>query len=335
MKITVAGAGFTGATIARCLASRNHEVTVVERRDHVAGNAYDHDVHGVRVHKYGPHIFHTKSDRVFEFLSQFTEWTPYEHRVMAKLHDGTHVPFPPNRKTLMSVSRRDLVDTFYRPYTELMWARPLENVAPAILNRVPIREDDEDRYFPNDKYQAMPTNGYNELVCRMLDHPNIRLLLNHDIDREEKDTVDHLFYSGSMDEYFSYSAGDLPYRSIIFDTKVIKQKLFQPATTVNYVEGKDRTRTTEWKWFPNSFKPDSYTVITTEYPCSYLENKMERFYPIRDEASLKILNTYQEMAKGDLNVSFVGRCGSFAYLDMDQAVNQGLQVAEKFLENNK
>jgi UDP-galactopyranose mutase len=230
------------------------------------------------------------------------------------------------------IKPENLVDTFYRPYTELMWGKPLEDVAPAIINRVPIRQDSEDRYFPSDPFQFMPSNGYTEMACKMLDHENIRVYLNSQSTREDSEYVDHTFYSGSIDEYFSYRDGHLPYRSIVFETSMFLRKNFQPTTTVNYTDGKDCTRSTEWKYFPNcGFHPENYTLVTTEYPCDYLQNNMERYYPVRNHDSLKTLETYEKAAKFERNVTFVGRCGSFAYMDMDMAVNQGMQTAERFL----
>lgn len=332
-RILVVGAGFTGATIARTLAENGYEVEVVDSRSHLAGNAYDEEIHGIRVHKYGPHLFHTKNKEVWDFLNRFSLWTPYVHKVSA-LYNGEYLPFPPNDITIKSVAKEKLVDVFYRPYTELMWNRPLEKVAPSILDRVPIREGVKNSYFPDATYQGLPECGYTMLVSNMLDHPNIRLYVNCKAHREDVQSGGYLyvFYSGSIDEYFSFCAGTLPYRSVKFDTELVRNSGFvQPTATVNYTEGKYRTRSTEWKHLPNSNCPNNYSLITTEYPCDYLQNNMERFYPVRDLESLSSYSRYEELTKQEKNISFVGRCGSFVYIDMDQAVNMGLQHSKRFL----
>lgn len=335
--VLVVGAGLCGATIARLLAEGGVDVQVLEQRNHVAGNAYDElDEYGIRVHRYGPHIFHTKNQRVWEFVSRFVVWMGYQHRVKARLWEGTLVPFPPNKRTLESVPREKLVDVFYRPYTQLMWGRPLEEVSPGVLNRVPIREDDNDLYFPNDPWQAMPMDGYTDFVRELLCHERIRYSTGVKVDPDYFDDYDRVFYSGSLDEIFECDEGWLPYRSLKFFHSIARtepHETYQPVATINYTDGRYFTRRTEWKHFPGNYDPHPcYSKLTEEHPCDFMENDYERYYPVRDERSLDLYDRYaKRLAEKHPNVEPIGRCGSFVYIDMDQAINMGMQTALRYL----
>lgn len=331
MKYLVVGAGFSGATIARILAEAGHIVHVEEERDHVAGNAYDYiNEHGIRVHKYGPHLFHTSNQQVMDFLSRFTEWVPYEHRVKALLSDGTFVTFPPNRETVEKVGKDNLVDTFYRPYTEKMWNRSLEEVAPNILSRVPIREDDEDRYFPKDVYQVMPVDGYTALVERMLDHENISVYTNCEFLRTSEEYYDHVFNSMPIDKYYDFIHGKLEYRSIKFHTVTLPFEKFLPATTVNFTNHGPYTRITEWKNIPGHGHNAYNTTVTTEEPCDYMDNNFERYYPVADKDNKYRYELYKSIPND--KVTFIGRCGQYVYIDMHQAVNSAMRTAMDFVK---
>lgn len=328
-KFLVVGAGFSGATIARELADSGHQVDVIDKRYHVGGNAFDYtDSYGIRVHMYGPHLFHTKNKTVFEYLSRFTEWLQYEHRVLAMLSDNSLVPFPPNRVTRERVSEEDIIDTFYRPYTRKMWGKPLEEVAPSIINRVPGRTDDEDRYFPTDTYQFMPKDGYKKLFDNMLNHDNINVRLLTRFDKSSEKSYDHVFNSMSIDEYYDYVHGTLDYRSIIFETMNISVPRVYPVTTVNFTHDGDATRVTEWKNIPGHGSNPYNTTITVEFPCNFTENSFERYYPMSDEINKERYKKYASI-KND-RVTFIGRCGKYVYIDMDQAVNSALRIAMDF-----
>ena len=185
MSVLIVGAGFSGATIARILADEGFEVHVIESRDHLAGNAYDFvNEHQIRIHKYGPHLFHTSNKEVVNFLSRFTEWIPYHHKVKAMLGDGRLVTLPVNKETIAIVGKENLLDIFFRPYTKKMWGMSLEEIDPDIINRVPIRDDMNELYFPSDLFQALPSNGYTQLVAKMLDHPLIKVSLNTSFDKK-------------------------------------------------------------------------------------------------------------------------------------------------------
>ena len=321
----VVGAGLSGLTIARELADAGHRVTIIDKRSHIAGNAYDFiNNHGIRVHKYGPHLFHTNNKTVLEYLSRFTEWVPYEHRVKAQLSDGTYVPFPPNRLTKELVE--DVVETFYRPYTKKMWGKELEDVNPTILQRVPGRDDDEDRYFPNDEFQYMPKYGYTYMCENMRDHDNIDLHLNTEFDPHfEESGYDHIFNSMPIDEYYGYTFGELEYRSIKFHTMNIPAVRLLPATTVNFTNDSKYTRVTEWKNIPLHGWNDAHTTLTFEEPCDYKENNMERYYPINDFDNKERYLKYKAIE--NKNMTFIGRCGQYVYIDMHQAVNSALRIA--------
>lgn len=324
MTYLVVGAGFSGATIARELADAGHRVDVIDRRPHVAGNAYDRvNEYGIRVHDYGPHLFHTSNKVVFDYLSRFTDWVPYEHRVKALLKSGEYVPFPPNRETKSVV--KDVIDTFYRPYTKKMWGKDIEEVNPDILNRVPGRDDDEDRYFPNDEYQFMPVHGYTQLIENMLDHHNITTTTEVSFDKEMERAYDHVFNSMPVDEYYKFIYGELEYRSIKFHTTTVKTPTMLPTTTVNFTHSGPFTRITEWQKIPMHGCNNYYTTVTVEEPCDYKENCMERYYPVNDDINKNRYRRYKSI--NNPKVTFIGRCGQYVYVDMHQAVNSALRIA--------
>lgn len=324
MKYLIVGAGFSGATIARELADAGHEITVIDKRNHIAGNAYDYiNEYGIRIHSYGPHLFHTNNKKVFLFLSRFTEWTKYEHKVKALLNDGSFVPFPPNLETKQKVD--NIIEKLYRPYTKKMWGKELEEINPSIINRVPGRNDYEDRYFPNDQFQFMPSDGYTSLVGNILNHSNISVYINTEFDKSMEDKYDHIFNSMPIDEYYDYIHGELEYRSIKFHNYGLPIPTILPCTTVNYTHSGPFTRITEWKNIPGHGTNESFTSITVEEPCDYKDNNMERYYPINDFINKERYNQYK-LIKND-KVTFIGRCGQYVYIDMDQAINSALRIA--------
>lgn len=330
MTVLVVGAGFSGAVIARELAEAGRQVEVIDRRDHWGGNAYDrYNEHGVLVHQYGPHIFHTNNEEVYRWLSRFTGWHRYVHRVRAKLSDGTYVPFPPNVVTKAIVKPERIVNTFYRPYTEKMWGKTLEEVNPRILARVPSRDDGEDRYFPDAKYQCMPADGYDLLFEKILTHRNIRVQLQEPFHRDMEAEHDHVFNSMSPDEYFSYSFGALPYRTVSFEHVHVPVSYVLPCAVVNFTDYGPYTRMTEWAWFPHHrLGTSGWTTLTLERP-GEARIPTERYYPVVDNDSRSTYKKYAAMV--DPKVTFVGRCGNFAYIDMDQAVSSALAAARRYL----
>ena len=327
-KILVVGAGLSGAVIARELAEQGHQIMVIDKRDHVAGNAYDYvNEFGIRVHQYGPHLFHTSNDKVVAWLSRFTEWLPYQHKVKALLADGRHVTLPVNKETSDIVGKENVLDIFYKPYTHKMWGVELEELDPTISQRVPIRDDMNELYFPNDKFQALPKEGYTQMVKNILAHDNIQLQLGVAYNIGMNDQYDRVFNSMPIDEYFKFKHGPLPYRSIKFHTSTLPVPKVLPTATVNFTHSEPFTRVTEWKLLPGHGDNPAYTTLTTEEPCDYKDNQFERYYPVKDGGGENLARYRLYAAEPSGNVTFIGRCGLYAYLDMHQAVNSALSIA--------
>lgn len=331
--ILIVGAGLSGATIARELAEHNFKITIIDKRAHVAGNAYDFvNSHGIRVHSFGPHIFHTSNKKVIQWLSKFTDWTPYFHRVKAMLDSGQLVTFPINVETRDIVGESNLIDIFYRPYTQKMWGMDLTEIDNTILSRVPIREDLNELYFPEDSFQAMPKNGYEKMVVNILNHENIQVILNKNFEHSMESDFYHIFNSMPIDEYFNYQYEQLPYRSLKFHNFDIPIPRIFPVATVNFTHNAPYTRVTEWKNFPNHGDNTFITSITVEEPCSFEDNNHERYYPIKDKdgKNRSLFNKYKNLQRP--NMTFIGRCGMYLYLNMDQAVSTSLSISRKFLQ---
>jgi UDP-galactopyranose mutase len=361
--VMVVGAGFAGAVMAERLASQSGKrVLLVDRRPHIGGNAYDRlDDAGILIHQYGPHIFHTNSAQIFDYLSQFTAWRPYEHRVLADLGDK-RVPMPINRTTLnllysldlqtdadaaaflasraepvepirtsadvvISAVGRELYETFFQGYTRKQWGMDPSQLDKSVTARVPTRTDTDDRYF-TDSFQAMPADGYTRMFERMLDHPNIDLLLGVDyLEAREAYRHDHLVFTGPIDEYFGYRHGKLPYRSLRFEHRTLDTPQFQEVAVVNYPdEAVAHTRVTEYKHLTG--QPSSRTSVTYEYPSS----EGDPYYPIPREENQALFKRYEALALGEAGVTFVGRLATYRYYNMDQVVGQALSAHRRLAE---
>jgi UDP-galactopyranose mutase len=326
-RILVVGAGLSGAVVSRELAERGCNVTVIDQRDHIAGNIFDFvNEYGLRVHKYGPHLFHTRNEVVFKWLSRFTEWVPYKHKVKAMLNDGTLVTLPINRETKKIVGEENLVEIFIRPYTEKMWGMKLEEVSPNVVNRVPIRNDDNEFYFPDDEFQFIPKDGYTNMIQNILNHDNITIRLGLSFSKDLEIDFDHIYNSMAIDEYYDYCFGKLEYRSIKFHHVNIPSARIFPVAQVNFTNNGPFTRIVEWKNIPNHGENTIWTSLTYEQPCDYSENNNERYYPVRD-ISGKYAKLYSKYASlKNPKTTFIGRLGKYAYLDMDQCVSACLKV---------
>ena len=334
-KILIVGAGFSGTVIARELAEAGHLIKIIDKRDHIGGNAYDYiDEYGIRIHKYGPHIFHTNNDKVVKWLSRFTEWTDYQHKVKAQLADGRYVTLPVNRETKEIVGEENVIDTFIRPYTKKMWGMEIEDLDPSILQRVPIRDDNNELYFPKDEYQMLPKNGYTALFEAILDHENISVSLEVNFDSISESDFDFIFNSMPIDAYFDFCFGELPYRSIKFHNVMLPTSKLLPVPCVNFTHNGPNTRMTEWKNFPGHGENCEATVVTYEEPCDYRDNNMERYYPVKDisGANRETYKKYRDLTPS--NMKFIGRCGMYVYVDMDMAINNALATARGFLTKN-
>lgn len=367
--IIVAGAGLAGAVAARELAERGHDVLIIDKRPHIAGNAHDAiDARGVRVHTYGPHLFHTANMEVVRWLSRFTDWLPYEHRVAACMPDGSLAPVPVNRRTiemvtglrlpgadaaraalarlaqpiaapanaeeyLLSRLGPDLTELLYGRYTRKMWGAPLSDLDAAVVQRIPIRFDDEDRYFPADPFQALPQGGYTEMVGRILDHPRIRVSLNTPFEPALRRGMAHSFLCLPIDEYYDFRLGRLPYRSIRFHHEEADPGPQGLPATVNFTDTQPFTRATHWHRLPGHWNGAGPKVTRTiEEPCADHENGFERYYPVKDAGGRNqaLYARYAALAATEPGITFMGRCGTYQYLDMHQVVNQTLSLLRKF-----
>ena len=353
----IVGAGFAGSVLAERLSSQlDASVLLVDKRNHVGGNAYDcYNEAGILIHRYGPHIFHTNSERVFDYLSRFTSWRPYEHRVLASV-DGQLVSMPINANTLNKLyglnlscrevdeflasvaepceirSSRDVVvnrvgqelyEKFFRNYTRKQWGIDPSELDASVTARVPVRTSRDDRYF-TDRFQAMPLHGYTRMFDQMLAHPNIRILLNTDY-RDIVNEIEcrELIFTGPVDEYFDYCYGRLPYRSLHFEHQTHDRTLYQSAAVINFPNEHAYTRITEFKYLTG--QEHSKTSVVFEYPRS----EGDPYYPIPKSENAELYQRYKQLAETLDDVHFTGRLGTYKYYNMDQVVAQSLSLFEK------
>ena len=359
--VLVVGAGFSGAVVARELAERGCAVTVIDKRDHIGGNAYDRlDAHGVLVHPHGPHIFHTNSQRIFDYLSRFTRWRPYEHRVLASV-DGQLVPVPINidtvnrlygllldeesirdyfervrepRETIrtsedvvVDAVGRDLYEKFFRGYTRKQWGLDPSQLAASVAARIPTRTNRDDRYF-TDTFQAMPLEGYTRMFERILDHPGIDVETGVDFFAErDRLRVRHLVYTGPVDAFYQHRFGALPYRSLRFEHEHLAGTArYQQVGTVNYPNDHDYTRITEFRHLTGQAHPG--TSIVREYP----QAEGDPYYPVPRPENEALFKRYEALALAERDVTFVGRLAQYRYYNMDQCVGAAIKAAQYVLE---
>jgi UDP-galactopyranose mutase len=356
----VVGAGLAGSVVAERLASQqNKKILLIDKRNHIGGNTYDfYNKDGVLVHQYGPHIFHTNSMEVYNHLGKFTEWRPYEHRVLASV-DGMLVPIPINLNTInllyglhlssdevesflktKSVIRdriinsedvvvskvgKELYEKFFKGYTRKQWGLDPSELDASVAGRIPTRNNRDDRYFA-DTFQAMPKHGYTRMFEKMLDHPNIKIMLNTDY----KDVLDvipyeNMIYTGPIDYYFDYCYGKLPYRSIDFKFETFEMERFQSTGTINYPNEHPYTRITEFKYLTGQkhFK----TSIVYEYPTA----EGDPYYPIPRPENAELYKKYQSKTESIPNTYFTGRLATYKYYNMDQVVAQSLALYKKIV----
>jgi UDP-galactopyranose mutase len=354
----VVGAGFAGAVVsermARCFGK---SVLVVDRRSHIGGNAYDHyNDDSVLVHRYGPHIFHTNSEQVFQYLSQFTSWRSYEHRVLASV-DGKLVPIPINLDTVnllyglnltseqlelffaasaenrasirtsedvvVSKVGRDLYEKLFRNYTRKQWGKDPSELDAQVTARIPVRTNRDDRYF-TDRFQVMPKHGYTRMFENMLDHPNITIALGVDYrDIVSETQFQELIYSGPIDEFFGFRFGELPYRSLRFQHETLNTEYLQPVAVINYPNDYPYTRVTEFKHLTGQV--NRRTSVVYEYPAS----EGDPYYPVPTPENGALYKRYAELASLTKRVHFVGRLGTYRYYNMDQVVAQALTLCKQ------
>ncbi len=353
-KNIIIGAGLAGSTLARLLADSNQEVLLIDKRNHVAGNTYDYtDTNEILVQKYGPHIFHTNNKEVWDFLSQFTQWNNYEHKVLASV-DGKTVPIPINADTIntlysmnldtegiqafldekkitlseiknskdviVSKVGEELYEKLFKNYTKKQWGVFPDELSPEVIARIPVRTNNDDRYF-TDKYQGMPKNGYTKMIEKMLDHQRIKTMLNTDYKAIKSSLeFDRLIFTGCIDEFFDYQFGELPYRSLEFKLETLDKEFHQEVAVVNYPNDYDYTRITEFKHW--TYQKRNNTVILKEYP----KAKGDPYYPIPREENAKLYQRYKNEAEKLKNVYFTGRLGGYKYMNMDKVVESSIEL---------
>ena len=359
----IVGAGFAGTVCARQIAEAGKTVLLIDKRPHIGGNAYDkRDEHGVLIHPYGPHIFHTNSKRVFEYLSRFTNWRFYEHRVLAQV-GAQQVPIPINRTTLnqlyglnldedgaavflnnvreprdpiktsedvvLNSVGRDLCDKFFAGYTRKQWGLELSELSAGVAARIPTRINDDDRYF-TDTFQFMPSEGYTRLFERMLNHTNIQTCLGVDFEDVKLSAIyGHTIYTGPVDAFYNYRFGKLPYRSLRFEHQHLPDiARYQTVGTVNYPNVKDYTRITEFGHLTG--EASNGTSIVREYPTT----EGDPYYPIPRPDNEALFKQYDELARSETNTTFVGRLAQYRYYNMDQVVAAALTKIDDLLKPN-
>lgn len=351
----IVGAGFAGSVLAERIATqRGESVLVIDKRPHIAGNAYDrYDDAGLLIHEYGPHIFHTNSASIFDYLSTFTRWRPYEHRVLAEV-DGMLLPIPINLDTVnrlfdltldseglaewfaaraekppeirtsedvvVSVVGRELYEKFFRGYTKKQWGVEPSALDKSVTARVPTRTNRDDRYF-NDEYQFMPEGGYTRMFESMLSHPNIKIMLQTSFDEVRgRIPFRRLIYTGPIDEFFQFRFGRLPYRSLKFEHVTVNERRRQPVAVVNYPQTQAYTRITEYKHLTGQLHEK--TSLTYEYPC----DDGDPYYPVPRAENMELYKRYERLALAQKDVWFVGRLATYRYYNMDQVVGQALST---------
>lgn len=372
MKYTnlVVGAGVSGATIANLLATQlNQEVIIIDKKEHIAGNCYDYrDDNGIMVHKYGSHIFHTQSERVWNYLKQFTDFNTYMHKVIGII-DGieTHIPFNFNtlydvfpstyatkleakllkhfelnsKVPILEFQKQDDEDLKYLAnyvyekiflhYTTKQWGLSPKDIDGAVTARVPVYLSKDNRYF-QDKYQGIPLEGYTNVVEKMLDNKNIKVRLNTEFKKLETKKFDRIFYTGSIDEYFDYKFGQLPYRSVNFKLEKHNKEYYQSNACVNYPYNYDFTRIHEYKYYLDD--RSQKTIIAKEYSEPFILGRNERYYPISNEENIELYNKYKKECEKLGNVFFLGRLGDYKYYDMDKAIERAILLFDKIKNEN-
>lgn len=366
MKYTVVGAGLFGSVFAFEAAKAGHQVKVIDKRNHVAGNIYTKQIEGIQFHQYGAHIFHTSNKKIWDYVNQFAEFNRYTNSPIANFQDEIYnLPFNMNtfnklwgvispleakakideqrsvlngrdpknlEEQAISLVGTDIYEKLIKNYTEKQWGRPCTELPPFIIKRLPVRFTYDNNYF-NDKYQGIPIGGYTQIVEKMLEHPNIEVSLNVDFfeNRNElENDADKIVYTGMIDQFFDYTLGTLEYRSLKFETKILDIDNFQGNAVVNYTDSENKfTRIIEHKHF--EFGTQKKTIITKEYPSDW-EKGDEPYYPVNDKKNNDLYDQYKNMAKENSKYIFGGRLGMYKYFDMDKVIFEALKIASTELQ---
>ena len=361
----IIGAGFSGATIAHLITTKlNEKVLIIDKKSHLAGNCYDYrDENGIMIHKYGSHIFHTNSEKVWSFLKQFTDFNTYMHKVLGVI-DGIEANIPFNFSTLYKVFPDTLAkrievklleqfeynqkvpilefqkqededlkylanyvyEKIFLNYTTKQWDVSPKDIDSSVTARVPVYLSKDNRYF-QDKYQGIPLEGYSKIVEKMLDNPNIQIRLKTDFKDIDTTKFDRIFCTAPIDEYFNYELGELPYRSVFFKFETYNKEHYQSNAVINYPSNYDFTRIHEYKYYLDDISEK--TVIAKEYSEPFERRKNERYYPVLNKESSELYKKYSEKAKSVPNTYFLGRLGDYKYYDMDKAVLRAIELFEE------
>lgn len=357
VRFCIVGSGLAGCSMARLLAEKYQEkVLVVEKRNHIGGNAYDcYNEEGILIHQYGPHIFHTNHEDVYQFLSRFTNWINYEHRVLSKVGNKL-VPMPISIETIntlydvdfdeaqfeaylnqvkvekenietsedvvLSQAGNDIYEKLFKGYTTKQWGVSPAELDASVISRIPFRKNHDTRYF-SDIYQGMPSEGYTKMMEKMLDHPCIEVLLNTDF-HQVKNQLQYntLIYTGPIDEYYDYAYGKLLYRSLKFEFETYPMESYQKVAVINYPNDEAFTRISEFKKMTMQKHPA--TTIVKEYPCF----DDEPFYPYPTLENKQNFIPYAQAMAQEKNVYFIGRLAEYRYYNMDAVVKRALELVE-------
>lgn len=366
MKILVVGAGLFGAVSARELALKGHQVDVIERRDHIAGNIYTENVHGIQVHRYGAHIFHTSNKAVWDYVNQFATFNRYTNEVVAN-YKGELYNLPFNMNTFyqmwgvttpdeaqakiaeqravlggkqpanleeqaISLVGTDIYEKLVKHYTAKQWGRDPKDLPAFIIRRLPVRFTFDNNYF-NDPYQGIPIGGYTQIVEKMLDQPNIHVKLNTDFFAKRDQYLadyDKVIFTGMIDQFFDYRFGELEYRSLRFETESLAKDNYQGNAVINYTDAETPyTRIIEHKFFEFGAGEKGQTVITREYPQPW-QKGVEPYYPVNNQENNHLFTKYRDYARANAqNVVFGGRLGLYRYYNMDQVIGAALELVQK------
>lgn len=359
-KILIVGSGITGSTFANLLACQGNKVTVIERRNHIAGNIYTKEIDGIQVHQYGAHIFHTSNKKVWNYVQRFAEFNRYINSPKASYHGKMYsLPFNMNtfnelwgvttpKEALNEINRqrqemngkspnnleeqaislvgRDIYEKLIKGYTEKQWGRSCKELPPFIIKRIPVRLTYNNDYF-NDQYEGIPISGYTKMIKKMLAHPNITVKLNTDFFDKKSTYLSNyakIIYTGEIDKFFDYKFGQLEYRSLRFKTREKNIENYQGNAVINYTDAETPyTRVIEHKHFNFRSRNSNKTIITWEYPINWHTGEIP-YYPINNETNNDLYQKYAALANKQDQVIFAGRLGTYRYLNMDQAINQAI-----------
>jgi UDP-galactopyranose mutase len=326
----IIGAGLAGITMANLLANKDKKVLVVEKRDHIGGNCYDFKYEGVLVHIYGPHIFHTDNEKVWEYLNQFAAFNDYKHRVKVCIDDKL-VDLPINLNSLKDLGLEKGYETIkyiyekvFKNYSKKQWGKYVSELDPSVFGRIAVRDNHNSDYFL-DKFQGLPVDGYTKMFENMLFHENIEIQLKTDFFNFGEDP--NIIYTGMIDELFDCCYGKLPYRSLDIYFQNHKIPFYQKHPVINYPNKKALTRITEYKYM--TMQNSINTVISKEYPCEYDSEKNLPYYPIPTNDTAELYNKYKQLADKIPNLYLIGRLAEYKYYDMDDVIEKAIKLSEE------